>query len=67
MMRARGTDSAKATIMIKTISTCGAGTKEDPVRKITQYWDLNGNLIVTIDSFSNQEEIEHEDSQVQSR
>lgn len=66
-MRARGTDSAKAVIMIKTISICGVGTKEDPVREITQYWDLYGKLIVTLDSFSNQEEIEHEDSQVQSR
>ncbi len=54
-MRARGTDSAEAVIMIKTISIRGAGTKEDPVREVTQYWDLNGDLIVTIDSFSNQE------------
>lgn len=54
-MRTRGTDSAKATVMIKTTSTCGVGTKEDPVREITQYWDLNGNLIVTLDSFSNKE------------
>ncbi len=61
-MRARGTDSAKAVIMIKTISICGAGTEKDPVREITQYWDLYGKLIVTLDSFSNQEEIEHEDS-----
>lgn len=61
-MRARGTDSAKAVTMIKTISICGAGTEKDPVREITQYWDLYGKLIVTLDSFSNQEEIEHEDS-----
>ncbi len=61
-MRARGTDLAKVVIMIKTISICGAGTKEDPVREITQYWDLSGNLVAAIDSFSNQEEIEHEDS-----
>lgn len=61
-MRARGTDSAKAAIMIKTISICGAGTEKDPVREITQYWDLYGKLIFTLDSFSNQEEIEHEDS-----
>lgn len=57
-MRARGTDSAKAIVMIKTISICGAGTKEDPVREITQYWDLDGNLVATIDPFSNQERAE---------
>lgn len=66
-MRVRGTDSAKAIIVIRTISLCGAGTKEDPVREITQYWDLYGKLIVTVDSFSNQEEIEHEDSQVRNQ
>ena len=50
-MRARGTDSAKAVIMIKTISICGAGTEEDPVREITQYWDLEGNLLIEKDPY----------------
>ena len=66
-MRARGTDSAEAVIMIKTISICGAGTKEDPVREITQYWDLSGNLVAAIDSVLNQEAIEREDSRVQNQ
>lgn len=66
-MRARGTDSAKAVIVIRTISICGAGTKEDPVREITQYWDLDGKLITTVDSFLNQEALEHEDSQVRNQ
>lgn len=27
------------------LSTRGSGVKEDPVRVITQYWDLEGNLL----------------------
>lgn len=45
--RPRGTDSAKIITVIKTKSLCGLGTKEDPVRIVTQYWTLDGHLIAT--------------------
>ncbi len=27
----------------------GCGTEEDPIRKVIQYWDLNGNLLTEHD------------------
>lgn len=27
------------------------GTEEDPVREITQYWDLEGNLLIEKDPY----------------
>ena len=33
--------------LIKIKITIGFGTKENPVREITQYWDQNGNLLFT--------------------
>ena len=37
--------------VIKTESVIGDGTKKDPVRIVIQYWDIKGNLIVTIDDY----------------
>lgn len=42
--------SAKLVELIKTTSITGNGTKENPVREITQYWDLKGNLLFTCDT-----------------
>lgn len=31
--------------VIKIELTRGDGTEKDPVRSVTQYWDMNGNLL----------------------
>lgn len=48
--RANGTASAKVIQVIQTVSKRGIGTKEDPVRDITQYWDFEGKLLAEYDS-----------------
>lgn len=45
-----GTESVKILKVIRTISTIGDGTKEDPVRPIYQYWDFKGNLLASHDT-----------------
>ncbi len=43
-------ESAEIVQVIKTtLTNHGKGTKADPVRKITQYWDLDGTLLFEID------------------
>lgn len=37
--------------VIKTVYVKGNGTEEDPVRKVTAYFDLDGNLICERDDF----------------
>ncbi|MBR3785985.1 MAG: carboxypeptidase [Firmicutes bacterium] len=44
-MKARGTDSAKVIMVIETKALSGEGTEKDPARVVTQYWDLEGNLL----------------------
>ncbi len=46
----RGTDKAKVIQVIQTVSITGAGTKEDPVRTIYQYWDFKGHLLAKEDT-----------------
>ena len=46
----RGTDSAKAMTVIRTVSLIGEGTKENPARLLYQYWDLKGNLLASRDT-----------------
>lgn len=46
----RGTDSAKAMTIIRTISLIGEGTKENPARFLYQYWDLKGELLASHDT-----------------
>ena len=41
-IRPRGTDSAVVIQVIRTRSLSGIGTKEDPCRILTQYWDFDG-------------------------
>lgn len=50
----RGTDSAKLIQVIETVSLRGVGTKENPVRAITQYWDLDGNRLAERDSYKSE-------------
>lgn len=46
----RGTDSAKAMTVIRTMSLIGEGTKENPARFLYQYWDLKGKLLASHDT-----------------
>lgn len=41
----KGCRSAEIVQVIKTITVVGDGTKNDPVREVVQFWDLDGNLI----------------------
>ncbi|MBE7897173.1 hypothetical protein G7L40_00415 [Paenibacillus polymyxa] len=36
--------------VIKVVTNKGAGTDNDPIREVVQYWNKSGNLIVEIDS-----------------
>lgn len=52
----RGCDKAEVVTVIKTKTVCGAGTVEDPVRFLYQYWDFEGKLLAeydTIDEINN--------------
>ncbi len=40
MVRPDGTKSAKVVQVIETKAKRGLGTEKDPVREVTQYWDL---------------------------
>lgn len=50
MIRADGTKSAKVIQVIETKAKRGLGTEKDPVRDVTQYWDLNGNFLAEMDA-----------------
>ena len=47
--RPKGTNSARVIQVIETKSTRGWGTDKDPVREVTQYWDLDGNFLAEMD------------------
>ncbi len=44
-------ERARVIQVIEVAANRGAGTKKDPVRKITQYWDFEGNLLAERDDF----------------
>ena len=45
--RPRGTDSAKAILVIVTEGLEGRGTVDDPSRTQTKYWSLDGKLLAS--------------------
>lgn len=49
MARPDGTKSAKVISVIETTALRGLGTEKDPVREVTQYWDLEGNFLAEMD------------------
>ena len=57
MVTPRGTDKAELINVIKTTSILGAGSKEDPVRYIYQYWDTKGKLLAAHDTLNDNEVI----------
>lgn len=52
MARPRGTDKARVISAIETKALRGAGTEDDPVRIVKQYWDFDGNLLAENDCYS---------------
>lgn len=46
----RECDKAEVVTVIKTKVLKGAGTVEDPVRFLYQYWDFEGNLLAKHDA-----------------
>lgn len=49
VVRAEGTLSVKTIQVIVTESDRGSGTERDPVRRIKQYWDMDGNYLAEWD------------------
>jgi len=42
-----------------TLRTKGKGVKDDkPIRTVTEYWDMEGNLLVQIDPFQDDEVVD---------
>ena len=52
MVTPRGTDKARVMQVIETQAIKGAGTEENPVRTIIQYWDFEGNLLAEHDTIN---------------
>lgn len=50
MVRPDGTKSAKIIQVIETVAKRGLGTEKDPVREVTQYWDLDGKFLAEMDT-----------------
>ena len=48
--RPDGTRSARVIQVIETKADRGLGTNQDPVREVTQYWDLDGNFLAEMDT-----------------
>ena len=52
MDRNEKVENVKIVVVIKVKLTRGTGAKkEDPVREVIQYWDLNGTLIADNDAY----------------
>ena len=60
MNRADGANSAKVIQVIETTAKRGLGTEKDPVRIVTQYWDLNGQFLAESDVEHQLPLLEHE-------
>ena len=50
MKRLNGPNSVKVISTIEVKTNRGFGIEGDPVREITQYWDMDGNLLAEKDS-----------------
>lgn len=49
MVRANGPESVRVISVIEVKAKRGLGIEKDPVRVVTQYWDMNGNLLAERD------------------
>lgn len=52
MQRLNGPDSVKVISVVEVKAKRGMGIDGDPVRKITQYWDMDGNFLAERDDDS---------------
>lgn len=52
MNRLNGSNSVKVINVIEVKAKRGLGIEKDPVREITQYWDMDGNFLAERDSDS---------------
>ncbi len=50
MERLNGPNSAKIISVIEVKAKKGLGIEKDPVREITQYWDMEGNFLAERDN-----------------
>ena len=48
--RPDGTKRARVIQVIETKAKRGLGTEKDPVREVTQYWDLDGTFLAELDT-----------------
>lgn len=53
------TESARVIKVIETKSTRGVGTSANPVRLVTQYWSLDGELLAEKDEFMREKLSQH--------
>lgn len=44
-------NKAEVIEVIRTVTTVGDGSKENPIRRQTQIWSLDGELLYTLDTF----------------
>ena len=49
MQRLNGPDSVKVISVVEVKAKRGRGIEGDPVREITQYWDMDGNFLAERD------------------
>lgn len=49
MVRANGPESVRVISVIEVKANRGLGIEKDPVRMVTQYWDMKGNLLAERD------------------
>ena len=50
LVRPNGVKEAKVIQVIETKAMRGFGTEKDPVREVTQYWDLDGTFLAELDT-----------------
>lgn len=62
--RPNGTKSAKLISVIETKAIRGLGTEKDPIREVTQYWDLNGEFLAEMDAEQSIAIIEYESKMI---
>lgn len=51
LIRNNSVKKAKVVFVVQVEAEIGAGTKEDPVRNVIQYWDTKGNLLFILDPY----------------
>ena len=64
-----GCKEAKTVTVIKTVTVVGNGTEENPVRRVVEYWTLDGRLLCSTNDDSDyyeQSTLTHEKSQAHS-